>query len=66
MFDIPDTVTETIRADQLTAGRIIFLPMTGHRVEVETVRINGRYVHVDTTRGHAFMWLATDRLRALR
>lgn len=66
MLDIPGTVTETVRADQLTPGRIIFLPMTEHRVEVETVRLDGRYVHVDTTCGHAFMWLATDRLRALR
>ncbi|GGV36998.1 hypothetical protein GCM10010293_40630 [Streptomyces griseoflavus] len=66
MFDIPDTVTETIRVGQLTAGRIIFLPMAGHRVEVESVRADGRYVHVDTTHGHAFMWLATDHLRALR
>ncbi|MET9150051.1 hypothetical protein ABZX82_02030 [Streptomyces griseoflavus] len=65
MFDIPDTVTETVRVDQLTAGRIIFLPMAGHRVDVESVRADGRYVHVDTTRG-TFMWLATDQLRALR
>lgn len=66
MFDIPDTVTETIRADQLTPGRIIFLPMTEHRVEVETVRVEDQYVHVDTTRGHTFKWPATDQLRALR
>ncbi|MFF8100152.1 hypothetical protein ACF07S_10310 [Streptomyces sp. NPDC016640] len=66
MFDIPDTVTETIHAHQLTVGRVIFLPMTEHRVEVETVHVNGQYVHVDTTRGHTFMWPATERLRALR
>lgn len=72
MTDQPDTPTESIRADQLTPGRTIRIPMTESIETVETVtqvQGPGGYITVHTAEtgpASAYQWLPTDRLDALR
>lgn len=65
---IPNTPTETIRADQITAGRTILTPVIGEpetvthaRPAVDPQGNELPYVLVHTTRtgpDHAYMWPA--------
>lgn len=65
MIRIPDTVTETLRAYQITPGRVIFLPMTVIRETVTAVEHRNGYVIVRTVEGSEFHWPGSDKVRAL-
>lgn len=67
MTKIPDTVTQTIRADELTVGQVLFTPMYGPAAMETVTRISRHsgYVSVTTDRTDSYMWPGSDTVRVL-
>lgn len=69
MSATPDAVTETIRADKLTPGRLVLIPMTESLETVTQVRVSGSYVTVHTNGTgpeFAYQWPADDEIDVVR
>ena len=65
MADIPETVTETVRADELTPGRTIFVATSTWAEKVERVEVTHGYVNVYTDQTICYQWPAETQIRAL-
>lgn len=65
MAEVPETVTETVRADELTAGRTIFVLTSTWAEKVERVEVAHGYVNVYTDQTSCYQWQAHEPIRTL-
>lgn len=65
MADVPETVTEHVRADALTPGRTIFVITSTWAERVESVKPMNGYVTVHTDQNACYQWQAHEPILAL-
>lgn len=68
MADVPETVTEHVRADELTPGRVIFVLTSTWAETVQRVDSMHGYVNVYTSQtgpDSCYQWQAHEPIRAL-
>ncbi|MEV5953760.1 hypothetical protein AB0M11_08275 [Streptomyces sp. NPDC051987] len=63
--EIPETVTEHVRADALTPGRTIFVLTSTWAETVERVEVLDGYVNVYTDQTSCYQWQAHEPIRTL-